>query len=273
VPALGAWLARNPEPVIAHHGAWPDLLLACAYFLEHPRPDRYLRELPIAVHTKFVETHAGILRRLLDAVLPPDAIAPTETMFERRYGLRYDEPLVRLRFLDDDLRQRLGLPLADLSAPLSQVAALPLRGVRCVITENKMTFLTLPPLRDTYAIFGGGFGAEALAGLDWLAEAPVFYWGDLDAQGFQILSRLRASLPHVVAVMMDAATFDAFQEFAVPGTPCAVTALPHLTPAEHALFARLARDGPRLEQERITHAYAVGKLLALEADAGDPQSD
>jgi hypothetical protein len=53
---------------------WADILRVCRYFQLHPRPNLYLRELPIKVHTKFIEEHKGILRELLEIVLPEDAI-------------------------------------------------------------------------------------------------------------------------------------------------------------------------------------------------------
>jgi hypothetical protein len=199
--------------------------------------------------------------RLLDHLLPPEQIASSETMFERRYGLRYDEPLVRLRFLDVAVQARCGSPLADISAPISQLDTLDCSGQHCVIVENKMTFLTLPPVPGSFAIWGGGFAVEALAGLRWLRACPIRYWGDLDAQGFQILSRLRAQFPHVVSLMMDEETFNIFAAFAGLGTPCPVNTLPHLTDMEHNLFVRLAREQTRLEQEHITQAYAEQQLF------------
>src|SRR5262249_1385055 len=57
-----------------------------AYFVEHPRPQCYIRELPVRVHTKFVEQHAGILRELLEFLLPPEAIQPDAKTFTQRFG-------------------------------------------------------------------------------------------------------------------------------------------------------------------------------------------
>ncbi len=85
-PALEAWLEANVTSVIAHHGVWLELLRVCTYFQTNPRPNQYARALPIAVHTKFIEGHTGILRRLLDALLPPEAIRAEESSFERRFG-------------------------------------------------------------------------------------------------------------------------------------------------------------------------------------------
>lgn len=259
-PELEPWLTANPQQVIEQHGAWPELLRVCVYFRANPHPNLYIRELPIAVHTKFIEQHVGILTRLLDALLPVDAIEADEKQFERRYGLRSDAPLVRLRLLDPSLLARLGLPLSDVAAPAAHLAALPCAGVHCVIVENKLVFLTLPPLANTLAIFGGGFQVELLRELPWLRECPIWYWGDLDAQGFQILARLRALFPQVVSLMMDAETFEVFRDFAVPGTPCPVAELPQLTPDEQTLFVNLARASLRLEQERISHAYAARRI-------------
>ncbi len=261
LPQLEAWMQQYPQKVIAQHGLWGDLLAVCSYFLQHPRPGLYIRELPINVHTKFIEQHRSILRELLEQLLPPEAISVQAPTFEQRFGLREKESLLRLRLLDHQLHTHHGLPLNELSVPLSQSAALDLlRGQCCIITENEMTFLTLPAQRNTFALFGGGFQVSSLKDISWLAECPILYWGDLDAQGFQILSSLRALFPHVTSLMMDRETLSTFSAFCVPGTPSPVRQLPHLTAAEHDLFLHLTENNLRLEQEHISHAYAVKKL-------------
>ncbi|MGH2508913.1 MAG: Wadjet anti-phage system protein JetD domain-containing protein [Ktedonobacteraceae bacterium] len=260
VPPLASWAERFPKKLIEQHGAWSGLLVACRYFLAHPRPGLYIRELPINVHTKFVEQHLGILRDLLDYVLPAEAITQNSPSFQQRYGLREEETLIHVRFLGEQLRTRYALPLNEICVPCSQLAKLDFSGQICVLTENKMTFLTLPPLPNAIALFGGGFQVGSLVAVPWLRACPILYWGDLDAQGFQILSQLRSIFPHTISLMMDETTFAAFIEFRVLGTPCRVRQLPHLTTEEHALFLRLAQEESRLEQERISHAYALQQV-------------
>lgn len=156
-PQLQDWLAQYPQRVLPHLAAWDDLLTVCAYFMAYPRPNLYLRELPIPVHTKFIEDNQAILRHLLDALLPPAAIRADENQFERRFGLRYDEPQIRLRLLDEDLRRELGWPAADASLTVSDCAALErINDYTILIVENKMTFLTLPPIKNGLAIWGKG---------------------------------------------------------------------------------------------------------------------
>lgn len=209
LPQLVDWMERYPKKVIAQHEFWPGLLSVCRYFLDHPRSKLYIRELPIDVHTKFVEEHMGILRELLEEVLPSESILPNALTFQQRFGLREGEPSVSVR------------------------------------------------LSETFAILGGGFGVSILAAIPWLCESPIIYWGDLDAQGFQILSQLRSVFPHVISLMMDEQTFQTFSPFHVEGTPCSIRQLPHLTEEEHRLFLHLSERTLRLEQERISHAYAL----------------
>lgn len=256
-PHLHEWIAGHPQRVIEYHGEWPGLLEVCAYFVEHPNPRCYIRELPIRVHTKFIEQHTGVLRELLEVLLPSEAIQQDAKTFAQRFGLREDEPLMRLRLLDNQLSKRYGVPLTDLCLPHAQFAQLHLQQERCIITENKMVFLTLPAFPHTFAIFGEGFTVRSLEAIPWLTQCPIIYWGDLDAQGFQILSLLRGTFPHVIALMMDEATLQTFSEFCVEGTPCSVAQLPHLTKEEHTLFQRLTRENIRLEQERINYSYAL----------------
>jgi hypothetical protein len=54
-PELGEWLPRNALRIIEFAEVWPDLIKVCRYFLGHPRPSLYARELPIDIHTKFIE--------------------------------------------------------------------------------------------------------------------------------------------------------------------------------------------------------------------------
>jgi hypothetical protein len=269
LPELMPWLERHAPHVTASLDEWDDLLAVCRYFLEHPRPNRYARELPLPVHTKFVEENEGILRRMLDFLLPAEAIEADAFDFARRFGLRYDEPLVRIRALDAQIQPASGWPSDDVSLPVSALEALSFEGCPVVISENKMTFLTLPTIENGLAIWGGGFKLDVLRNAEWLRTCDVYYWGDLDAHGFMMLSRLRSFLPQATSVMMDVETFETFRAFAVSGTPSESTALPNLTPSEQAVFQSLARNNLRLEQERISHDYVKERFgYRRQSDSG-----
>jgi len=265
VPELEDWLRQNSLKVIDSAGRWPDLLKVCQYFQRYPQPNLYIRELPIAVHTKFVEQHKKILRSLLEAILSDEQLTDVtdekRNLFEKRFALKYAEPTIRLRFLDMDLQLAYGFPVADVSLPLSSFEQLSLRDCRCIITENQMNFLTLPALRNSFALFGSGYAVESLQSAAWLSDCNILYWGDLDAQGFQILSHLRSHFPKVRSIMMDEKTLQTFEEFAVADVKATVKTLASLTPEEQSIYTHLAERKLRLEQEHILQDYVNRNFL------------
>lgn len=139
---------------------------------------------------------------------------------------------------------------------MSEFGQLNLATHRCFITENLMNFLTLPPLEDSFALFGSGYAVQALKATTWLAYCPIFYWGDLDVDGFKILSQLRSYFPKTISIMMDVKTFETFYEFSVTVAEAIAATLPYLTPDEQTLYTHLALHQKRLEQERISQDYA-----------------
>lgn len=263
LPPLEIWMRAKPQDIIAHHGKWDDLLTVCQYFSESPRPSLYLRELPIAVHTKFIEQNMGILHDLLETILPPETIAHDASTFYQRFGLKDAPILVRLRLLDEQLDWQKGIRMDDISAPLEQVAHLlqdHIRPRHVIIVENLTTFLTLPRFAESVGIFGKGFGVSSLASLAWLNKVNILYWGDIDAHGFAILSDLRTYFPHTKAVMMDEATLNAHQAYIVTSKATTSGRFAHLTEAESQLAQDVLARDIRLEQEHIPHAYAVTML-------------
>lgn len=263
LPQLDSWLSENIKSIIAYHGIWEDLIKVCEYFIANPQPNCYIRELPIAIHTKFVETYKPILTSLFDSLLPPDTIRMNVKRFERRYSLRHNEPLVRMRLLDDNLQQEYHFPVSDISLRLSDISKLPIQAKTCLIVENKMTFLTLPQFPNTIAIWGEGKKSAILGDIRWLASLEIVYWGDLDVDGFIILSKLRNKFPHVRSVMMNQTTYELFEQFSVPNTASATPKLSNLTAVETQMYYWLMTNQKRLEQEHIAHRYVLQVLHEL----------
>lgn len=258
-PALLTWLAKRPERMAETATEWPDLLKVCQYFQANPKPGLYARELPISVGTKFIEQNEAVLDLLLSHLLSPDS-EPDDRSFQERYGLRFDEPLIRFRLLDTTLREKLRTAANDFSIPVGEASRFGWAGLRVIVTENKMNFLTLPTLSNTLAIWGGGNAAQLLSTIPWLKNCRLLYWGDVDIHGFHIVSRLRSAFPHLTTLMMDADTLSDCEKLighAKAGT-YETTAL--LTPGERTAYEQVNTGQLLLEQEKIPHAYAVDKL-------------
>ncbi|WP_434683617.1 Wadjet anti-phage system protein JetD domain-containing protein [Pseudanabaena minima] len=267
VPELEQWLCRNPLKIVEYSDRWNELLKVCEYFQNNPKPHLYIRELPIQIHTKFIEQNKGIICSLLEAILSIDQLVSVENenehKFEKRFSLKYKEHQIRIRLLDPILKERYKFPSSDISIPLSEFRHLNLENHPCFITENLMNFLTLPYLPDSFAIFGGGYAVQNLKSVFWLQNCPIFYWGDLDDHGFRILSQLRSYFPQTISLMMDTKTFETFQEFAVCVPSNSLDNLSHLTSEERALHNYLVINHKRLEQERITQIYSNNLLQSL----------
>ena len=262
LPALKPWVAANPFQVIKNSGKWEDLIKVCRYFRQNPAPGLYIRELPIRVHTKFIEANKGILKKLLDYLLPTAMIQTDENTFEKRFGLKFKEDLIRIRILDRNITIKTLKGISDLALPLSQFAGLNLECGKVFIVENIMNFLTFPVVPQSVVIWGRGFAVENLKFAKWLKDKLIVYWGDIDPQGFQILALLRRHYPQTRSMMMDQKTFDRFQSYAVAATDCKLHTLAHLTVDEMRLFQKLINrhDHNRLEQEKIPHSYVLKRI-------------
>lgn len=262
-PQLEGWMHQYPHHIIEYNDVWDDLLAVCRYFTLHPRPNVYIRELPISVHTKFIERHTTILRDLLDVVLPEAAIDNDASDFLQRFGLRDKPSLVRMRLLDEQLDWQYTINIDDISLPVDQLAHLLNKHIQprhIIIVENLINFLTVPRHPGTVALFGGGFAVHILKDVAWLNQYNIVYWGDIDAHGFQILSDFRGIFPHTRSVLMDRDTLDANIHFTVRDNQNRAERFTNLHESERELLNYIWEHQLRLEQEHIPHQYAVEKI-------------
>lgn len=266
-PDLAGWLASNIRTVHRLAGPLEGLIELTRFFLNNPWPDCYARQIPAAVDTKFVERHQSVLREWLDLLLPASAIQAGETKFELRFGLRDGQPHTAVRTLDFDLQMEFQLPFDEFSVPLRSLATLPVRNATVFIVENQLNLLTLPPFKRGIAIRGEGKAVTRLGKLEWLRENRVIYWGDVDVEGFQILSSLRSLFPgdNVRSIMMDRETLRLHAAFIVEGNAPANAEPPRLTDKERAAFLQCAEHRQRLEQEKISQVYVDERIRELAA--------
>ncbi len=130
---------------------------------------------------------------------------------------------------------------------------------------------------------GVGQGGATAAAFPWLRQCPnLFYWGDMDAAGFEILNGFREAGLAVTSVLMDLPTYERYEQFGTPidrrGQPIAATLrrqLPHLTTFERQLYECLTdpawRRYRRVEQERIPLGEALDAVRNLSSST--PETD
>lgn len=260
---LRPWLEKYPLKTLELAEDWNKILAIIAYFQTHPNPMRYIRQLEISgVDSKYIENHKPILRSLLDYCLP--RVDGTFERFECRFGLLYDEPLIRFRILDKEIAKR--YPFKDLSIPYSELMQSKLPCSRVFITENKINGLSFPEIPDSIVVFGMGYSVNLLKDWEWLKDKEIFYWGDIDTHGFSILSGFRKFFKNTKSLLMDEETLLTFRSMWVQELEEQrfLNPLDFLTQEEQAVFNLLKTDSVgirvRLEQERIPYGWVRDAL-------------
>lgn len=258
IPELKEWTLYQITKV-SEHKTWKESLLVCKYFLSNPEPNLYIRQLPIDVHTKYIQENKTILSSLLEFLLK-DKCNQSEKQFEKKFHLKHQEPLIRIRFLDTKLS--IAQNLSDVSVPLSEFHSLEILCKFILVVENLMNFLTLPNLPNTISIWsGGGFSISYLKKVQWLKNKQFYYWGDIDVHGFQILNQFRNYFSNTYSLMMDKNTLDKIWKDKITESPTtSVLDLPHLTDSEKILYEFIRENRIRLEQEKIPQDYAESQI-------------
>ncbi len=214
-----------------------------------------------------------MLAELLDRLLLPEQMDSEVTGlahhgFERRFGLRYDQPQIRFRLLDQDCAERFG-GLSDITLPLDQFIGLDPPCRRVFITENKINGLSFPPVQDAMVIFGLGYGLSSIKEVGWLQTMQIYYWGDIDTHGFSILSQLRGYFPNTRSFLMDQETLENNRQNWVSEDENKrfTGKLDNLTDEEqqtyHLLQQNRLGENLRFEQERVPFKLLENRLAIL----------
>lgn len=255
------WCNKNPEILLTYQHKWADILKVCKYFSTSPPPhDYYLRELPIEIHSKFIEQNIAILKKILDVILEPNWINTNELDFAGRYYLKRVSTYTQIRVLDDALKPSLGYD--ECSLALEDAAWLKWLPDKVFIIENQACFLSFPKVKNAVAIFGEGFKSRLTRHIPWLVKTKLFCWFDLDAAGFEMLNMIRQHYPHASSFLMDKSTYERFERFAVVNKGRKKD-LTYLTNSEEELYQFLLQNQMRVEQERVDQNYVVQSLVAL----------
>lgn len=267
MPSLRDWYLTYFGRISAED-FFPVVLSIARFMLEQEQRKGYLREMAIpGVDTKFLENHNFLVRTLWNAIFPENTAESSDELWEKLFVQKVPTPSICVRSLDEYLRfagvRKLFLSqddIADFQPPHRRI----------FITENKVNGYTFPDAEDSLILFGMGYGVLEMAeSAPWLADKEIYYWGDLDHDGFNILSNLRKVLPEmkIHSFLMDKETLLTYVDPKVKDTGNTTTIPDYLTVSEKMAWKLIHDNGWRLEQERIPHEkveWAVESLLAEE---------
>lgn len=255
------WAMNQPAFLLENADVMPDLVKVVRYFFDHAPPHNlYLRELPIQVHSKFIEDNIKPLKKMLDIVLPVDKIISEENDFSARYKIKRPNVYAQIRVLDDILMAT--SKFNELALTIDDAAVLEWQPDRVFIIENKACFLSFPKVKNSVAIFGEGFKSRVSKYIPWLSQVELYCWFDLDAAGFEMLNIIRQYYPHASSFLMDNNTYERYEQFAVTNSSRRKQ-LSYLNESEQKLYHRLLQAEKRLEQERLEQNYVVQSVSRL----------
>lgn len=267
LPQLEHWLVEHKKvsDLVAYHDSIEGLLEVASYFANSPRPNLYLRQLPLSVSTKFIERNVGKLRPWLD-ILVAKTVDHRYQKFERRYGLREKEEHVKCRILDCSLFGIVGVHHEEFMLPLANLQQLKLSDVTVIIVENEMNLLTLPPYPRGLAMWGRGDWVAKFAELQWLHDCSIIYWGDVDVPGFEALSSLRKFFGmRIRSLLMDAEAVAEHGHLACTSQEHPVCGRLILTDLETEALRWCSENKKCLEQEKIPQPFVDHALQAMGA--------
>lgn len=257
-PELFGLMYEKPFDFLEHdQDEWNKIIQVTKWIISNPNSDIYLRQLEIPlIDTKFIEKHDKILKRTINHLLNKSENDFETTKFENRYGFKSKPVTIHFRILDKELSIN---GLTDLEIPIEDFINLNLPIKRAFIVENKITGLAFPYVKDSIVIFGLGYGLDRLRKCKWLENLQLFYWGDLDTNGFAMLDQFRSYFPKAQSMLMTSDIILEHKPMWVEETKQAIRELPRLTPEEKETYQELINQkytkNLRLEQERISFSF------------------
>ena len=261
------WFVKNHE-IISNSNVedgisfyWKNICLCANWLYKNNQSHLYLRTIPLEVHSKFIESNLSIIHSLISAEK-----LTKDNNFIKQHGLLEKPDFIRIRFLDE-IECIKGFSPEELQLTTSNFLELPsalfMRNISSIyVIENEMVYLTFPQIKNAICIWGHGFTASQFTRFTWLNDYNLYYFGDLDEHGYEILSIFRTSFPRTKSFCMDMSTFNEFDRFRVKGESLKGNVPTNLTDDEMCVFSELKKDKQRnrLEQERISQAWII-KIL------------
>ena len=249
------------EPENSHY--WFDICLCAEWLNKNQDTKLYIREIPLPVHTKFIEQNSKLIQSLTEK---SDSILS----FEETVGLKTKPCSVRFR----SLSEKVSLPFSMTNLSECQI---PIKDFECLdkefsdqiknifIVENEMVYLTFPKVPNSICIWGHGYTVNSLNNIEWFNSKRIYYFGDLDEHGFDILSSYRRFYPNIQSFCMEKSDWNKHLQYAVVGKKLESSRIPENLIVEENEVFQIIRNSTqnRIEQERISVSYIQEKLNLL----------
>ena len=252
---IRSWLAAQPRRVLDWKNSWPGISAVLEYLMTNDVCEHYIRSLPVPVHTKFISEHESVILSLLKH-LAPEKVQADVTKLSTALGLQQKPFIYPMRWLDPILAAKYTHNMEVLGVTPEGLKQLSWEVDAIVLVENETNLYLMPEVKETMAICSWGKALSLLREVPLLQQTRLFYWGDLDDEGFRMLNNVRQHYPHVKSLLMDQATVDFhLKELKSQDMPYHTATLNLLFPNEQSAYETLAATQGRIEQEQLQQQY------------------
>lgn len=123
-----------------------------------------------------------------------------------------------------------------------------------LIVENFDSFVALASeARTTLLIWGAGWRAVHLRKFTNLLPRPVYYWGDIDKEGYEIYGSLRFAYPQLTPVLMDQSVIEKYKD--IQQRKDIFVGPFRSVPELQSEYEFACRNGLQIEQEQIREPW------------------
>ena len=203
--------------------------------------------------TKFLERNMGKIRQIYNAV--NDDVAVNKDNLAEKLNVQFGIPVFTVFHNGEiiNLEETKMAEYFNASPPCT-----------LLLSENNVPVRSFD-YKDTVVIGGMGYRViELIQNMPWISRVKnVYYWGDMDKNGFNILSRVYEVLPRVQSVLMDIDTIKSIPFDVMVKDVDRIydeSNYKNLSLSEHRAFEYLKEQDLRIEQEHIPKEF-VGKMI------------
>lgn len=253
--AIKNWLLKKPEKVLSLDRVWDELCAVVDYLLINDVAGQYIRAISVPAHTKFIKEYESDILSIL-CFLKPEHFNPAEGGLSDVLKLAQKPMFYPARWLDASMAQRYSAGMLMQAFVPDELRKVTWEVKYVCLVENETNLYLLPETKDMLAIFSWGKALSLLEEIPLLRNARLFYWGDLDEDGFVMLNSIRYKYNHVESILMDESTIKMHdKEKRTQNRPYEVRELKYLNAGERQAYYLLAAGSYRIEQERLQQDY------------------
>jgi len=253
--AIKEWLAERPKFVLELNKSWSGICSVVDYLLNNDVSHHYLRSIPVPVHTKFIEQHKKVIHSILHHLNDVKFSSP-DIPLEETLKLNRKPFFFTLRWLDEGLGLRYTVGMNLFAVPAHFLQQCEWIVERVILVENETNLYLFNKMPGTLAICSFGRALHLLKEIPFLHNTQLYYWGDVDEKGFEMLNEIREYYPHIISLFMDEATIVNHKtELDIKPIAYQKKKFLLLQPHEEEGYHLLLQNNQWLEQEKLQQEY------------------